>query len=108
MKNIKFKCFDKEQKKWSNTPLDYQIKDIDFYTDYIWCQHVGFNDTENTEPMDIVKRQNDTHLSKFERWVFFTMCYLSTFTLLPSAFFIIPAIEVVQAYENKIELSLAL
>lgn len=35
MKNIKFKCFDKEQKKWSNTPLDYQIKDIDFYTDYI-------------------------------------------------------------------------
>lgn len=49
MKKIKFKCFDKESKKWSKTPLDYQIKDINFYTDYEWLQYLGFNDANDQE-----------------------------------------------------------
>lgn len=46
---IKFKCFDKEAKKWSKTPLEYQIKDINYYTDYEWCQYLGLHDADDKE-----------------------------------------------------------
>lgn len=49
MKNIKFKCFDKEKKEWSKSPLEYQIRDINYYTDYEWCQYLGFNDANDKE-----------------------------------------------------------
>lgn len=46
---IKFKCFDKKAKKWSKTPLEYQIKDINYYTDYEWCQYLGLHDVDDKE-----------------------------------------------------------
>lgn len=46
---IKFKCFDKKAKKWSKTPLEYQIKDINYYTDYEWCQYLGLHDADDKE-----------------------------------------------------------
>lgn len=46
---IKFKCFDKESKKWSKTPLEYQIRDINYYTDYEWCQYLGLHDVDDKE-----------------------------------------------------------
>lgn len=49
MRPIKFKAWDKEAKKWSQTPLGYAIQDINTYTDYEWCQYTGLTDKHGQE-----------------------------------------------------------
>ena len=72
-------------------------------------EFVVLNITQDTEPspfppVDSIWIQNLTKDNKLE----LSRNECKVLHILPSAFFIIPAIEVVQAYENKIELSLAL
>lgn len=52
MRTLKFKAWDKEFKKWSETPLDYSIRDISHYTDYEWCQFTGKYDINKKEIYD--------------------------------------------------------
>lgn len=49
MRPLKFKAWDKELKKWSQTPMTYAIEDLNFYTDYEWCQYTGLKDKHGTE-----------------------------------------------------------
>lgn len=49
MREIKFRAWDKEFLKWSDTPLDYKIADINGYTDYEWCQYTGLKDKNEIE-----------------------------------------------------------
>lgn len=44
MREIKFRFWDKEFKKWSNVPCGYRIEDINYYTDYEICQYTGMKD----------------------------------------------------------------
>ncbi len=59
MREIKFRVWDKELKKWSDIPLEYAIKDIALYTDYEWCQFTGKFDIRGNEIYegDIVRFQ---------------------------------------------------
>ena len=49
MREIKFRAWDKEFKKYSDIALDYKIKDINFYTDYAWEQFTGLHDKNGKE-----------------------------------------------------------
>ncbi len=50
MRNIKFKAWDKEFKKWSELPTkEYPVSDINLLTDYIWCQFTGKYDINGKE-----------------------------------------------------------
>lgn len=57
MREIKFRAWDKDSKMWSNTPMKYAIEDINYYTDYEWCQYTGLKDSNNKEIYegDIIK-----------------------------------------------------
>ncbi|OSB09009.1 YopX family protein [Clostridium botulinum] len=49
MREIKFRAWDKEFKKWSKMVLEYEIKDINYYTDYEWMQYTGIKDKNDIE-----------------------------------------------------------
>lgn len=59
MREIKFRAWDKELKKWSDDPLADAVKDIKFNTDYVWSQFTGKYDIHGTEIYegDIVRFQ---------------------------------------------------
>lgn len=49
MREIKFRAWDKEFKKFATTALKYAIEDINFLTDYEWMQNTGVNDDSEDE-----------------------------------------------------------
>lgn len=50
MKSFKFKAWDKEFHKWSESPMKtFPIADINYLTDYIWCQFTGIYDINGKE-----------------------------------------------------------
>lgn len=59
MREIKFRVWDKQQKKWIDTPMELPIKDIPLYKDYIWIQFTGKCDIRGKEIYegDIVRFQ---------------------------------------------------
>lgn len=59
MREIKFRAWDKELKKWSDKPLIGAAKDITSDTDCVWSQFTGKYDIRGTEIYegDIVRFQ---------------------------------------------------
>jgi uncharacterized phage protein (TIGR01671 family) len=49
LRKIKFKAWDKEFKRFSEIGLETQAKDIEYATDYIWCQFTGLCDKNGNE-----------------------------------------------------------
>lgn len=49
MREIKFRAWDKEFKKWSKIPLKYSIEDINYMNDYEWSQYTGLKDYSGRE-----------------------------------------------------------
>ncbi|XRD24074.1 YopX family protein [Lysinibacillus fusiformis] len=49
MKEIKFRAWDKEFKRFSENVLNHTIADINFHTDYEWMQYTGLKDKNGKE-----------------------------------------------------------
>ena len=52
MREIKFRAWDKELKRYSDTATDYPIADINYMTDYDWEQFTGLHDKNGKEIYD--------------------------------------------------------
>ena len=59
MREIKFRIWDKQQKKWTDVLMELSIKDIPLYKDYVWSQFTGKFDIRGKEIYegDIVRFQ---------------------------------------------------
>lgn len=59
MREIKFRAWDKELKKWSDKPLTDTVIEINLNTDYVWSQFTGKYDIRGKEIYegDIVRFQ---------------------------------------------------
>jgi hypothetical protein len=49
MREIKFRAWDKEFKRFSENALNHTITDINFHTDYEWMQYTGLKDKNGKE-----------------------------------------------------------
>lgn len=49
MREIKFRAWDKEFKRFSENALNHTIADINFHTDYEWMQYTGLKDKNGKE-----------------------------------------------------------
>lgn len=49
MREIKFRAWDKEFKRFSEKALNHTIADINFHTDYEWMQYTGLKDKNGKE-----------------------------------------------------------
>lgn len=66
MKEIKFRFWDKEFKRFSNTPQKYEIQDINYYTEYEIMEYTGLKDKNNNDIYegDIVKCEESNTICK--------------------------------------------
>lgn len=50
MREIKFRVWDKENKRWTKLPIKYTyVEDINLEECYEWCQYTGFEDKNGKE-----------------------------------------------------------
>jgi len=43
-REIEFRAWDKDGEKFSSIALGYALRDINYYTDYVWEQYTGLKD----------------------------------------------------------------
>lgn len=67
MREIKFRAWDKEFKRYSDIPLQYKINDINLFSGYIWEQFTGLSDKNGKEVYegDIIENANSNILDKY-------------------------------------------